>query len=120
MRECICNNCGMEFTIQKLNKQSDTMKDGNDVEVLSFTCPKCDERYIVTVRDDYSGELQKELEYSQDRYRNGYDKHNPNNEERLAQAQREVKINKKRLYTYMNRLKKRYIKELKRREQKSV
>ena len=72
MRECVCDNCGMEFEVERLDVTNETLKD-EPVEVVSFTCPKCDERYIIAVRDDHSAQLQKEFQKVhcplQDRFR---------------------------------------------------
>ena len=31
MRECVCNECGMEFTVERLDIDKHTMKDGTEV-----------------------------------------------------------------------------------------
>ena len=89
MRECVCNECGMEFTIERLDIDKDTMKDGNEVEVISFTCPKCDEKFIVAVRDEESARLQGNLQSAQEKYRKSGD---TKDENKMRQLRNEVKI----------------------------
>ena len=112
MRECICDSCGMEFQIEKLDLTKDSLNDGSEVEILSFTCPKCDEKYIVSVRDDYSGQLQKEVQAAKHAYHNSYDGEESDSEH---QSRKDVEFKKKKLYAYMNKLKKKYLKELRKR-----
>lgn len=116
-RYCVCDSCGMEFEINRLDKESDTMKDGHEVEVLSFTCPKCDEKYVVTVRDSESARLQKEYQFAQESYRKSYNKEDPMNLEVSRVAKREMEFKKKVLGVYMSKLKKKCLKELRRRGQ---
>lgn len=112
MRECVCNECGMEFTIERLDIDKDTMKDGHEVEVISFTCPKCDEKFIVTVRDEESARLQGKLQSVQEKYRKSGD---TKDENKMRQLRNEVKYSKRSLAVYMDKLKKKYLKELRKR-----
>ncbi len=112
MRECVCNECGMEFTVDRLDTDKEVMKDGHDVEVISFTCPKCDERFIVAVRDEESARLRDKLQAAQEEYRKSYDVKDDNKVRRLRN---EVSYSKRALTTYMSKLKKRYLKELRKR-----
>ena len=73
MRECVCNECGMEFTIERRDVDKHTMKDGNEVEVISFTCPKCDGKFVVAVRDEESARLRDRLQSVQEKYRKSGD-----------------------------------------------
>lgn len=111
MRECVCNNCGMEFEVEKLDVAQETLK-GEAVEVISFTCPKCDERFIIAVRDAHSAELQKEFKAAKDAYKDSY---NPQDEDAMRLAKREADFKKRQLNTYMRSLKKKYLKELRKR-----
>lgn len=111
MRECTCNACEMEFTIEKLDVTEDTLR-GNSVEVVSFICPKCDERYIISVRDQESARLRDEFQKAQEAYRNSYDS---NDENKVRRARNEVNYKKKSLMNYMGSLKKKYLKELRKR-----
>lgn len=111
MRECVCDNCGMEFEVERLDVTKEMLKD-NPVEVVSFTCPKCDERFIIAVRDEHSAELQKELQAAKDAYKNSYD---PKNEDSMRVAKREMDFRKRQLGSYMHKLKKKYLKELRKR-----
>ena len=117
MRECICNNCGLEFTVEKLDKEKDTMKDGHEVEVISFTCPKCDEKYIVAVRDEKSGEMQKAVQAAKDAYRMSYQQDDPESGKRMHDTKKDVDFKRKQQAVYMRKLKKQYLKELRRRGQ---
>lgn len=112
MRECVCNECGMEFTVDRLDTDKEVMKDGRDVEVISFTCPKCDERFIVAVRDEESARLRDKLQAAQEEYRKSYDIKDDNKVRRLRN---EVSYSKRALTTYMSKLKKKYLKELRKR-----
>ena len=112
MRECVCNECGMEFTVDRLDMDKETMKDGHKVEVISFTCPKCDEKFIVAVRDEESARLRDKLQAAQEEYRKSYDIKDDNKVRRLRN---EVSYSKRALTTYMSKLKKRYLKELRKR-----
>lgn len=112
MRECVCNECGMEFTVDRLDIDKDTMKGGHEVEVISFTCPKCDERFIVAVRDDESARLQDRLQSAQEKYRKSGD---IKDEDKVRQLRNEMKYSKRSLMVYTDKLKKRYLKELRKR-----
>lgn len=111
MRECVCDNCGMEFVVERLDVTKEAIKD-EPVEVVSFTCPKCDERYIIAVRDDHSAQLQKEFQAVKDAYKNSYD---PKNEGAMRVAKREMDFRKRQLGSYTHKLKKKYLKELRKR-----
>lgn len=112
MRECTCNACGMEFTVERLDTDKDIMKDGHKVEVMFFTCPKCDEKFIVSVRDEESARLRDNLWSAQQVYQQSFD---PKDESKQRIARNEVNYSKRALIVYMNRLKKKYLKELKKR-----
>ena len=112
MRSCTCDNCGMEFTVQKLDTEKDTIRGDHAVEVISFTCPKCDEKFIVAVRDAESRKLRDQLQEAQKKYQGSYD---PNNPDKMRQAQKQVSFYKRKLMNYMSKLKKQYLKELRRR-----
>ena len=112
MRECVCDECGMEFTIERLDIDKDTMKDGHEVEVISFTCPKCDEKFIAAVRDEESARLQGKLQSAQEKYRKSGD---TKDENKMRQLRNEVKYSKRSLAVYMDKLKKKYLKELRKR-----
>lgn len=111
MRECVCDNCGMEFEVERLDVTKETLK-GEPIEVVSFTCPKCDERFIIAVRNDTSAQLQKELQAAKDAYKNSYD---PKNEDSVRVAKREMEFRKRQLGSYMHKLKKKYLKEMRKR-----
>lgn len=112
MRTCICDACRMEFKIEHLNKETDTMKNGQTVEVLSFTCPKCDERFIIAVRDEHSAELQQEYARAKVLYQASYDSQD---EDKMRKARRNADYRKQQLNNYMHSLKKKYLKELRKR-----
>lgn len=112
MRECVCNECGMEFTIERLDVDKQTMKDGNEVEVISFTCPKCDEKFVVAVRDEESARLRDRLQSVQEKYRKSGD---IKDENMVRQLRNEVQYSKRSLAVYMSKLKKKYLKELRKR-----
>lgn len=105
MKTCVCDNCGMEFELKKFDEEKDTMKDGTPVKVLSFTCPKCDEKYIVSVFDDTVNDLRDEWKHAQQLYM----------DTGSHEDKREMVFCKKKMYKYSHSLKKKYIKELKRR-----
>lgn len=109
---CTCDACGMEFAVHKFDTEKDTLKDGHEISVVSFSCPKCDERFIVTVRDEESARLRDILQESQERYRQSY---NPNDLDTGRRLRNEVGHNKRALLRYMYKLKRRYLKELKKR-----
>ena len=111
MRECVCDNCGMEFEVERLDVTKEMLKD-NPVEVISFTCPKCDERYVIAVRDETSAQLQKDLQAAKGAYQDSYD---PKNEDSMRVAKREMDFRKRQLGAYMHKLKKKYLKEMRRR-----
>lgn len=110
MRTCVCDNCGMEFEIERLDVEKDTMKNGHEVEVISFTCPKCDEKFIIAVRDTISAQIQKELQDAKAEYYGSYDPANTN-----RNAKRDMEFKKRQLGAYMHKLKKKYLKEMRKR-----
>ena len=112
MRSCVCDECGMMFEIEHLDKKGDMMRDGHSVEVLSFTCPKCDSRFIIAVRDKTSAEMQKELKRAKELYQASYD---AQDEDKMRVARRNADYRKRQLSNYMSSLKKKYLKELRKR-----
>lgn len=106
MKQCFCDNCGMEFEIKKFDEEKDTMKDGTPVKVLSFTCPKCDEKFIVSVFDEEADKLRKEWIYTKQLYE----------ESGSHEDKRNMVFFKKKLNGHSHALKKKYIKEMKRRD----
>lgn len=111
MRACTCDACGMEFTVDKFDIDKEQLGKDHQIEVISFTCPKCDERFIVAVRDKESARLRDNLQKAQENYKNSYGK----GEEGMRQAKKEVGFHKRQLMNYMHSLKKKYLKELRRR-----
>ena len=112
MRYCICDACGMEFTVEKLDVDKDTLGQDHSIEVVSFTCPKCDERYIVAVRDEESGKMQAQLKKAQNEYQKSY---KADDEDNMRKARQEADFQKRKMQNYMQQLKKKYLKELRRR-----
>lgn len=102
---CVCDQCGMEFEVEKFDKTKDVLRDGTEVKILSFTCPKCDERYIVSVIDEMSDELREKWKQAQRLYQ----------ETESHEDKREMVYYKKKMHVYASQLKKKYIKELRRR-----
>lgn len=109
---CTCDACGMDFAVRRFDTEKDTLKDGHEISVVYFSCPKCDERFIVTVRDEESARLRDILQESQERYRQSYDS---SDSDKTRKARNEVGHNKRALLRYMYKLKRRYLKELKKR-----
>lgn len=112
MRMCVCDSCGMEFEVEKFNVDKDTLGHDHLVEVVSFTCPKCDERYIVAVRDEESGKMQAQLKKAQKAYQKSY---KADDEDNMRKARQEADFQKRKMQNYMRHLKKKYLKELRRR-----
>lgn len=112
MRTCVCDNCGMEFEVEHLDVEKDTMKNGHEVEVISFTCPKCDEKFIIAVRDETSAQIQKELQDAKAKY---YDSYDPAKDNTDRNAKRDMEFKKRQLGAYMHKLKKKYLKEMRKR-----
>lgn len=109
VRKYYCDECGMEFIEPKFDKRKDAMKDGHEVDVMYFTCPKCDREYIVSVFDDESFILRKEYIQAMNNYRESGDG------EFVREARKEAEFKKKKLRVYTNKLKKKYLKELRKR-----
>ena len=115
MRSCVCDNCGMEFELESLDAAKETLLDGTPIEVISFTCPKCDEKYIVSVKDDIAVNMQRELKSARDLYRTSFDPNDPGNEEFMHKTKRNIEYMQKQLGVYKSKLKKKYLKELRKR-----
>lgn len=105
MKQCFCDNCGMEFEVQKFDEEKDTMRDGTPVKVLSFTCPKCDEKYIVSVFNNEVNDLRNEWLHAKQLYEDS----------NSHEDKREMIFCKKKLNSYSHKLKRKYIKEMKHR-----
>lgn len=115
MRKCVCDNCGMEFELESLDANKETLRDGTLVEVISFTCPKCDERYIVSVKDEIAVLMQRELKSARDLYRTSFDPKDPGNADFMHKTKRDIEHMQRQLGVYKSKLKKKYLKELKKR-----
>lgn len=114
---CVCDSCGMEFKVGRFDKKQDLLKDGTEVTVLSFTCPKCDEEYIVQVMDEKSYRMKKELDGLHEKYRTSYDKKVPpeKQDDKIRLIRKDIDFKKKQLLKHTNFLKRKYLKELKHR-----
>lgn len=108
----VCDVCGMELDIDKFDKQIEEFK-GGTIKVLSFACPKCDEVYIVSVFDSESDRLRDEWKavdfQAVKGMRDGAEK-----DEKIRLLLKEKAARKRAMVNYNNRLKKSYIKEMKR------
>lgn len=111
MRTCVCDNCGMTFDVRKLDKEVDCLQDGSTVTVLYFVCPKCDDKYVVSVMDKESFQLREDWKNAQESCRNISD---PN---KARTARNEAEFRKRKLFKHTGLLKKMYLKELRRRGQ---
>lgn len=105
----ICDVCGMEFSTKKLDEEKYTLKNGVEVEVLSFSCPKCDEKFIATVKDEESKKLRDELFAAQDEYKV---RRRKDGENALRRLKSEIYYCRKSLTQHTKKLKKKYLKEV--------
>lgn len=101
----------MAFRVKQLDNDIETMRDGNSVRVISFTCPKCDNRYIISVMDEKSKIIRDELEQARKEYSESYDENNPDSGRKERKL---VDFKKRELMNYMQMLKRQYLKEKKR------
>lgn len=110
----VCDVCGMELNIEKFDYSQEEFK-GRVVKVQSFSCPKCDEVYIVAVFDKNSDELREQLRILNkefDKLKSMKDGEAKDEKIRLLLKDRASR--KRAMVNYNNRLRKSYIKELKR------
>lgn len=110
----VCDVCGMELNIEKFDEHTEEFK-GRTVKIKSFACPKCDEVYIVSVFDEESDRLRDEWKsvnkgfQAIKKMKGGAEK-----DEQIRLLLKEKASRKRAMVSYNNRLKKSYIKEMKR------
>ena len=110
----ICDVCGMELDIEKFDECTEEFK-RRTVKIKSFACPKCDEVYIVSVFDEESDRLRDEWKsvnkgfHVINKMEDGYEK-----DEQIRLLLKEKATKKRAMVNYNNKLKKSYIKEMKR------
>lgn len=114
--EAVCENCGMELQFKQLDTKRTQMRDGTTVKTKSYTCPKCDEEYIVSVYDAESNQLRDacdKLERELKDIRNmPWD--SSNKQEQLQQCKKKLAECKSEMYYHDRQLKHKFLKELKR------
>ena len=124
MREVICNKCGKSFEIEELDSTKEKGLRGETLEVRSFTCPDCGNRYIIMVSDSESQNLYEEVRDIQNKlktFRNRVDIIDPGvKAEQVRVLSNKLKSAKRKYLAYQSRLRLKYIKEQKRHGQKSI
>lgn len=109
-----CDNCGMDIRIKNFGIVETKLK-GNPVKVQSFSCPKCDEVYVVAVFDKESDRMRNELKSLQSDFKELANMpQGAMKDERARVLINEQKAKKRMMIAHNNRLKKAYIKELRR------
>lgn len=115
----VCDNCGMELNIKKIDTNTEVLKD-EVVKVQSFCCPKCDNKYVVGVFDKESDRLRDEWKaLDKDFNELKLIEAGPIKDERSRVLLKERDRRKRAMVTHNNRLKQRYLKEMRRRGKRS-
>ena len=116
--EIICDECGMELNISKFDSEIVDFK-GNAVKVQSFSCPKCDHKFIISVFDKESERLRDEWEaLDKDFTELRCMEPGPSKDERARVLIKERNRRKRAMVAHNNRLKQRCLKELRRHGQR--
>ena len=114
MSECVCDDCGMTFDIKMLQSEQ-SMLHGERITVLSFTCPKCNKKYIVSVLDGTTATLRSNWQKAQQRYQDLIESSTDYSADPAVRlARNETAFYRKRTLVHMNKLKKAYMRSLKR------
>lgn len=108
----VCDKCREEFVINRFIKSFDVLRDGTPLAITSFECPACGQMYTVHVEDEQSEQLRDNLRRAQERYRDCCYQ-TPINTEQERQLKQEIATRKQALYKHEFRLKKHYMKRLK-------
>lgn len=109
-RTFVCDICGIEFSVKKFDREKYTMKNGAEVNVLSFSCPKCSEKYVANIKDKESKKLKDELIAVENEYKERLKYKDDGNA--LRRLKGEIFYCRKSLTQYTKKLKKKYLKEI--------
>lgn len=72
-----CNECNFEFSMNSVNIQNATIDiNGQDLNLIYFTCPKCNKIYRVSITDARYDELREDLENTKKRIRRNHGSNN--------------------------------------------
>lgn len=114
-KACECDKCKYTWVISEISE--DTVALGiNLVKVVGFTCPRCHQFYLVTIKNDETEEIVRNLERCKTLGKSRFPTHAPEHEQQeyLRRVNKEVAYWQRKYKTAQSRLKKLYLKEVKR------
>ena len=101
-----CDECKHEFSMDSVDIQEATMNlGGQALKLVYFTCPKCNEIYRITLKDERYEELKEDLERTKNRIR----KNNGSRDDEFARTLHEMVVRKhERMKNHLKRLNDRF------------
>ena len=106
-----CDYCKNDFEVDKVGQRNEDLE-GERVTVIFLVCPHCNEEYIALVTDDKTLQMKKEWSKARETF-NNCDLFEES--QRKRKAWKEMEYYKKKVINYQDKLRKRYMKELKKR-----
>ena len=101
-----CDKCRREFSLNAVNIESAEVEINNQqLTLIYFTCPKCNELYRVSLADARYFELREDLEKTKKRIRRN---HGSNNVEMARMLNQMVMKKKERLKSHTDKLNKKF------------
>lgn len=114
-KACECDKCKYTWVISEISENEMTL--GNrPIKVVGFTCPRCQQFYLVTIKNDETEEIVRNLERCKILGKSRFPVHAPEHEQQeyLRKFNKEVAYWQRKYKTAQSRLKKAYLKEVKR------
>lgn len=111
VRKVTCDHCKEDFEIGEIGQRSDTLE-GKKLTIVFFTCPNCSKEYIASVMDSKVSQLKEDHNRARETF-NSCDLFRESQKKR--KAWKEMEYCKKKIVNYQDKLKKEYMKELRRR-----
>lgn len=111
IRKVTCDYCREDFEIGEVGQRSETLE-GKKLTIVFFTCPHCGKEYVASVTDSKILEMKEDLK----RARETFSKCDLFREsQKRRKAWKDMEHYKKKIINYQDKLRKRYIKEMRRR-----
>lgn len=114
-KACECDKCKYTWVISEISENEMTLG-VRPVKVIGFTCPRCQQFYLITIKSDETEEIVRNLERCKILGKSRFPVHSSEQEQQeyLRKVNKEVEYWQRKYKTAQSRLKKLYLKEVKR------
>lgn len=111
IEKATCDYCKEDFEIGEIGQRSEILE-GEKLTIIFFSCPHCGKEYVASVTDSKILEMREDLRRARETF-NNCDLFEES--QRKRKAWKDMKHYKKKIINYQDKLRKRYMKELKKR-----